>query len=181
MTDSAGRACGRSSQLLRGGSAVAVLALTAMFASACGGSASSTPASSAGSSRYEKALAYSECMRSHGIANFPDPNSSGGIVISNVNNSINQNSPQYISANKSCENLLPNGGQVSAQQQQKMLSNALKFAECMRSHGIVRFPDPSQNGTNGGSFNLSGSGLDPLSQQFQSDMQTCERLTNFTM
>jgi hypothetical protein len=179
MKDGASRACGRGSRLRRGGSTVAVLAGLAIFASACGGSTGSTPGASGTSSgvnsRYTEALAYSECMRSHGIANFPNPNSAGGIVISNVNNGINQNSPQYLAANKTCEKLLPNGGQLSPAQENQVVNKALKFAECMRSHGLSKFPDPIRNGS-GGSFNLNGSGIDPLSPQFKSAIQACQKL-----
>jgi hypothetical protein len=49
-------------------------------------------------------------------------------------------------------------------------ATALKFAECVRSHGVPSFPDPSTQGT----FNFTGN----LNQtpQFQSATQTCGRL-----
>jgi hypothetical protein len=198
MKNSTRRAPGRSqgSRLRRIGSAAAVifvLALLALGTSACGGGGSTSsnpPAASGGQSgsRYQEALKYSECMRSHGIANFPDPNSNGDINLSsNVKNGqvqgngVNQDSPQFKSADKTCSKLLPNGGAPSAAQNQQHLAEALQFSQCMRTHGIAKWPDPTvKNGAPQG-FNLDGTGIDPQSPQFQSAMSTCQRLTHFTL
>src|SRR5689334_16452706 len=67
------------------------LAVTAVFAvtqvtTACGGSSSAAgvagggnPSSSSAAAGGQSALAYSQCMRAHGIKDFPDPGSDGGI------------------------------------------------------------------------------------------------------
>lgn len=48
----------------------------------------------------------------------------------------------------------------------------LRFARCMRSHGVPRFPDPGS----GGGISLSRSlGIDPLSPAFQSAQRACQR------
>ncbi len=50
---------------------------------------------------------------------------------------------------------------------------ALKFANCMRSHGAPNFPDPSA----GGGIQISpGSGLNPQSPAFQAAQKTCGKL-----
>jgi hypothetical protein len=50
---------------------------------------------------------YSDCMRSHGIANFPDPVSTGqGISIPPMHG-VNPQSQQFQSAEKACRSLLP--------------------------------------------------------------------------
>jgi hypothetical protein len=46
------------------------------------GSSTSTTASSANKSAKASPLAYSQCMRAHGLADFPDPNSQGQIALS---------------------------------------------------------------------------------------------------
>jgi hypothetical protein len=52
--------------------------------------------------------------------------------------------PQTVqSAQDACRHLLPNGGQPSQAQQQNNLKQALKYTQCMRSHGVPNFPDPS--------------------------------------
>src|SRR5258708_10507278 len=151
MTGSTSRASGHHRyRLLRRAGALAGLAmLAACSASPPAGSSGSLPA---GSSRYQKGLAYAECMRSHGIANFPDPNSQGRFIISNnvvngVSHGVDQSSPQFVSANRTCEKLLPNGGPITPAHQRRQMSAALLLAQCLPSHGIPNFPDPLPSGT----------------------------------
>jgi hypothetical protein len=54
-------------------------------------------------------LKYSECMRSHGIANFPEPEENGN-QIGFANVGIDMNSPRVKAADKACVYLLPGGG-----------------------------------------------------------------------
>lgn len=52
----------------------------------------------------------------------------------------------------------------------------LRFATCMRSHGVSSFPDPTPGG---GGIHIrlgSGTGIDPRSPAFQSAQQTCKKL-----
>jgi len=49
-------------------------------------------------------------------------------------------------AQNACKHLLPNGGELSPEQQAQAQENALKFARCMRDQGITDFPDPDQQG-----------------------------------
>jgi hypothetical protein len=108
------------------------------------------------------ALAFSECMRSHGVPNFPDPNAQGVIQGSGINPS----SSSFQAANKDCRHLLPNGGVPTPAEQAKALAQALKMSQCMRSHGITDFPDP-QTGAGGGIrislHSTPGSDLNPNS------------------
>ena len=122
----------------------ALLAGIALLAAACGGSAGS--AGSTGSSPYAKALAYTQCMRSNGVANYPDPNAQGQILLTpNVWKEVDFGSPQVAQAAKTCAKLAPKST-ITAQQRQQILSRGLKYATCMRSHGITNFPDPSTAG-----------------------------------
>jgi hypothetical protein len=57
-----------------------------------------------------QALKFSACMRSHGVANFPDPKFSGGmtqITIDSKSGGIDPNSPIFQAAQKTCQKLLP--------------------------------------------------------------------------
>ena len=47
----------------------------------------------------------------------------------------------------------------------------LAFSECMRSHSVPSFPDPSP----GGAINLDGTGLNPASPAFEAARATCRR------
>jgi len=66
----------------------------------------------------EQALKFSECMRHHGVPNFPDPNFSagGGRVTLKVGKAsgINPSSPQFQAAQKACQSSLPFGGKGAA-------------------------------------------------------------------
>ena len=120
--------------------ALAALTATAMLVAACGGN---SPSGATGSTQYNKALAFSKCMRSHGALGFPDPTSQGTITVTQAL----MNNPQIQSAAPSCKNLLPRGAvQLPAALQRKLDTQALQYAACMRSHGIPNFPDPIIHG-----------------------------------
>jgi hypothetical protein len=60
---------------------------------------------------FDKLLKFSECMRAHGIAAFPDPvKGPGGGIIRKAPQGVDPNSPQFQAAKKACDSLLPNGG-----------------------------------------------------------------------
>jgi hypothetical protein len=50
--------------------------------------------------------------------------------------------------------------------------NMLKFSECMRSHGVPKFPDP---GSTGGIQISASSGINPQSRQFQEAQKACQK------
>jgi hypothetical protein len=129
-----------------------------------------------GSANYTDAVAYAQCMRSHGVANFPDPNSQGNFLLGKSTH-FDPDTRRYNSADKACRHLLPNGGQISPAQQQQMLAAALRFVACMRTHGIASFPDPTTSG-GGVGFNIDPrvTGLDPRSQTFQAAQKACQPL-----
>ena len=93
----------------RRAAALAVVAAVAALTAGCGvvhvhfgssgGSASTEPPT------YRADLAYAQCMRTHGVPGFPDPNPSGGFSISGHPHA---NSPAA-RANDACEHLLPAG------------------------------------------------------------------------
>jgi hypothetical protein len=85
-------------------------------------------------------------MRSHGVPNFPAPDSSGGIPKNDVAPLVG--SPQFQVAQSACQRLMPRGGLGPQQVQQTptRLADALSFARCMRGHGFPTFPDPTSHG-----------------------------------
>ncbi len=121
--------------------ALAGLAALSIVASACGG-AKTGPAATG---KYAASLAYSGCMRSHGVSNFPDPKqvAGGGIQVSGSASGINPQSPLFVSAQQACRHLLPDGGQPTHAGQQRELARMLHSSQCMRAHHISGFPDPS--------------------------------------
>jgi hypothetical protein len=148
-----------------------------------GSTTSSTAAGSTGASESSpgsQAVAYAVCMRSHGVANFPDPkvstNGNEVKVAIGVNPSITGN-PQFKSAQQACGKLLPEGGpggpgsnhQISPQEQ----SQYLKAAACIRTHGIPNFPDPTFSG---GGVHIAHQGLNESSPAFKAAVHDCESL-----
>ena len=122
------------------------------------------------------------CMRTHGMPNFPDPNGQGQVQMSGVN----PQSPSFEAAQRACAKYSPNGGKPpTAAQQQQAEAQALKFSECMRSHGISDFPDP-QVSSSGGHVSIGirisagkSSDLNPNSPQFQAAQKACQSLAPF--
>jgi hypothetical protein len=119
-------------------------------------------------------LAYSECMRSHGVSNFPDPNAQGQTQIqSNGPSGINPSSPTFKAASNACQSKL--GPPPTKAQQAQALHNALKMSQCMRNHGITDFPDPQSSG---GRISMSihggpGGDLNPNDPLFAAAQKAC--------
>jgi hypothetical protein len=178
--------------------AATVLGAT-LFVASCGASSSSNsvahlgptapttqPASTAQSGAfpnpqqlYSQAVAYAICMRAHGDPGYPDPvlvNSARARGIQ-MGANVNTKAPQYRSANNSCKHLLPNDGEGPTHAQiQQGLNQLLKFAKCMRSHGVPSFPDPTV--ANGGqAIGFGGVGADADSSQFKTAQRACAHLS----
>lgn len=129
-----------------------------------------TQSSAQGASTGTKAAAYSACMRSHGVPSFPDPDSQGHLMLKITKGSqLDPASPQFQSAQQACKSLAPSKNTAASSGQ--IASQGLKFAACMRAHGLPKFPDPK---TSSGQFLITG--IDPNSPQFQSAQQACQSL-----
>lgn len=152
----------------------ALLVALALLAAACGGSNSPGAAggSSPGNSASAGAVAYSACMRSHDVPNYPDPDSHGNLPKGNAQ-SFGVSSSQYQAAESACQHLLPssdtnfnasltqcleNGNCPSAVVQQA-LTEGRKFAQCMRDHGVSDWPDPTIDSTGRPSFQVTAAGI----------------------
>jgi hypothetical protein len=93
------------------------------------------------------AVAFTDCMRSHGVSNFPDPTSSPREFKIALNPS-SAHSPAFPSALGACHHFLPGPGPSSqtAAHSQAQIATFLAFARCIRSHGFPSFPDPTNTG-----------------------------------
>jgi hypothetical protein len=147
---------------------LATMAAVAVLVTACGGSTSSSaPGVSA---NFRQALAYSECMRTHGVPDFPDPDANGLIVIQSTDPG---NSGQMQAANDACQYLQP-GGAVSPAQTQRNLILDLRLSQCVRAHGVPNFPGPGAAGQNGTATTFSKA--EAKSPQVQAALRTCQSL-----
>jgi len=169
--------------------AVIVTAAVAVLAGACGGGASSA---TGGSSSSPSAVAYSACMRSHGVSSFPDPDSSGNLPKPDAHQ-FGVSSSQLHASQQACQHLLPDpGGAIDAASiqlcmradhcpqplVQQVLNEERRFAVCMRSHGVPNWPDPTidSQGRPVFAISISNDGFNPYSAQIWAKGNRCSHL-----
>ncbi|MFG3256931.1 hypothetical protein [Streptomyces sp. NPDC048172] len=167
----------RRHRLLTALSATSLLLTGALLSGCSGDSSASEPSSKSGEEKaadspFEKALAYSRCMRENGAPDFPDPKrgEDGGVQLQAVK-------PQgddagFEKAQKACRDKQP---QMGGERGGKPLDSAkvAEWAECMRKNGLKDFPDPD---VNGGAMELDFTGTDirPQGSAFQDARKKCQ-------
>jgi hypothetical protein len=150
----------------------------ALALSACGSAAKKPKTSKPGG----PFMAFSVCMRSHGVPDFPDPAAGGGGI--HLAAGINVNSPSFKSAQTKCFHVLPGGGPGAQKASKQEIAQAVKTSECMRTHGVSGFPDPisqlpndpqnySQIGDRGGVIIAIPNTIDAASPVFQHAAKVC--------
>jgi hypothetical protein len=183
----------------RTAAAIIATAALALLAAACGASPPSTGSGGSshpgGSSSTSPAIAFSRCMRSNGVSRFPDPDpdSGGGIPKADAQR-LGVSSSQLQAAESACQHLLPSTGSIDQQTEQCMtagdcppalvqqvLNLERSFAQCMRSHGVPNWPDPTLDSQGRPVFIISISrdlgGVDPHTAQMTAEQDECGRLT----
>jgi hypothetical protein len=178
---------------LRTGLTAAVPLAGALLLGACGGhssgpgvatvngtgaanhaSASPTPSMD----REAQLLAYTQCMRQHGV-NMADPDTSNGGLSISVPGGAKPGDPRFDEAQNACKQYLPNGGappSLSPQQVEQMR----QYAQCMRDHGVqMDDPDPNSGAIRIGGG--AGAGASPGDKAqvlndpaFQAAQQACQ-------
>lgn len=148
---------------------IIAMASLVLLTAACGGSPSSTSSSSSSTgSANAKLVAYSQCMRSHGLPSFPNP--VGAVPPKVTAQELGVSSSQLQVAQAACQHLLPaTGGSLTASslQQcylagvcpqtlvQQAMSAGRELARCMRSHGVPYWPDPTIDSQGRPLFNIT--------------------------
>jgi hypothetical protein len=185
----------RHSRRRRGLPAVAVVATAVLALAACssGGSPSSTGGSpqAGAATNFPSAVAYSACMRSNGVPNFPDPDSKGNPPQADPQH-LGVSSSALQAAEQACQHLLPTSGSLQQQTQQCLLFGACpptllqqlltverSYAQCIRSHGLPNWPDPTVGAKGRPVFDLSSAGIAPQStdsSQFRATEGECRSL-----
>ena len=117
-------------------------------------------------------LAFTRCMREKGI-DMPDPvgGAGGGMVAIDAG----KTDPQEMQAAfEACGKLLGPAGGTTTQVDPEMQDKMVKFAACMRDHG-VDFPDPVVSG-GGVTMQVGGAAgaIDPSSTKFQDASEACQ-------
>jgi hypothetical protein len=159
-----------------------VLASTvaAMLLAACGGGSNDDP--TAGKSDDAKRQAFFECMRKAGLNVRETTGGAERAVAVQIPKGI---SPQRLQTiQRDCDRKTGGGPREPTKEEQaKFLDQALKFARCMRAHG-VDIPDPQAGGggilvkkrssSSSSSSSSAGSGIDPKSPAFQRAQEACK-------
>ena len=164
---------------------VAAAALVLLAAACGGGSGSGSPnvahvaasgrpgTPSPSGSASGDAVAYSRCMRSHGLPNYPDPDPATGSVPKTGPKELGVAVALYEAAQQACLPLFPNangsfeeqeracyqGGSCPPALVQQMLTVGRAFAVCMRAHGVPNWPDPTVDDQGRPYFHLSAAGI----------------------
>jgi hypothetical protein len=149
--------------------AAAALAAMAMLTAGCG--SAHGPGAAGSRSIQAQFLLYSRCMRSHGISDFPDPTTlpGGGAAFQidgGPGSDLNQSDPGFRAAGRACRAVSPvrqgppaTGPKIAAE---------VRWARCLRSHGVSSFPDPSSDGA------FDSGKFQPDSPAFQSASRACK-------
>jgi hypothetical protein len=137
--------------------ALAALAVVALVNAGCGSNApsetgtvsSSGTASSSGTTSSagtggtkkltarDKAVKFAECIRAHGVTDFPDPDAKNQFQYG-----VSVSPAVWNKAVSACKDLQP-PGTLSGKRSPRQQATALKFAQCMRDNGVKDFPDPA--------------------------------------
>ena len=123
---------------------LATLALLALIGAGCGANTPSETATAAGSgtggstkvTARDKAVKFAECIRAHGVSDFPDPNAKNDFEYG-----VSVSEAVWTKATSACKDLQP-PGTLSSKRTAKQQSATLRLANCVRANGVKDFPDP---------------------------------------
>jgi hypothetical protein len=129
---------------------LAALAMVALISAGCGSNAPSETATASNSgtasssgtggnkklTARDKAVKFAECIRAHGVSDFPDPNAKGDFQYG-----VSVTPAVWKQATTACKDLQP-PGTLSSKRTPKEQSASLRFAQCIRDNGVKDFPDP---------------------------------------
>jgi pyruvate/2-oxoglutarate dehydrogenase complex dihydrolipoamide acyltransferase (E2) component len=142
-----------------------------LLLAACGGSSSKATATQ---EQEEKFVKFAKCLREHGInATTPSGSGKGELRVTGIN-------PQTMeAAQKACKAYQPSGEKQNLTPQQKVEREeaVMKFAKCMREHGI-----DVHASTSGGAIRIQSHigagerGPNPESPAFQTAQKACSGL-----
>ena len=157
--------------------AVIATAALALLAAGCGGSPSSAGSGGSPAAGWSagptSAVAYSHCVRGHGVPDYPDPGS-GGTLPKVSAQQLGVSNSRLQAARRACQHLLPASGasldanslrqcELTGDCPQALVQQALTvgrtIARCMRSHGVANWPDPTTDSEGRPYFDLSAHGF----------------------
>jgi hypothetical protein len=139
--------------------------------SASGGSAGATTTTSG---QQDAAAVWRElvaCARANGMPNLPDPQ-----IDSNGRADFPDGTPDPpASVRRECQSIydrLPPSARDEQVRPPADMQALLRYARCMREHGVADFPDPDA----AGNFRAPAGSTDPKTPRFQRALQACRQL-----
>ncbi len=167
MFDSARSGIALGSLLLAGAAAAVSIA-------GCGGGAPRSVASRADQQAAAAFRSYARCVRAHGMPGFPDPQITNGVP------SFPDSAPRVSPfAQQACGQIaarIPPQFTATQPASPADLQKLLKFANCMRDHGVADWPDPNALGE----FPLDQHLIQRGKRLLLSAGPICERLTDLS-
>jgi hypothetical protein len=139
------------------------------IATAQNGTGTATPSPSSTMTDSERALAFTKCMRDHGVQ-MQDPNTNGGGKVT-IGGGKAGGGPdaKTNAAMEACKQYAPNGG-VAPTISTADLDKMRKYAACMRAHGIdMKDPTAANPG-------LMINGVKPNDPKFKAAQEACKSL-----
>jgi hypothetical protein len=132
------------SRTMRPLAVLAMVALISVISAGCGSNASSQTGTASSSATggdkkltaRDEAVKFAECIRGHGVSDFPDPNEKNQFEYG-----VSVTPAVWEKAVDACKDLQP-PGTLSGKRTSKQQSAALRFAQCVRANGVKDFPDP---------------------------------------
>jgi hypothetical protein len=138
------------------------------------GTASSTGTTSSGANKEltarDKAVEFAECIRAHGVSDFPDPNAKNQFEYG-----VSVTREVWTRATTACKDLQP-PGTLSAERTPKQQSASLRFAQCIRDNGVKDFPDPVNGEPLVNTYKIPSSNKPGGMAILNAAMQTCGKL-----
>jgi hypothetical protein len=118
-------------------------------------------------------LEFTQCMRTHGVPDYPEPIAPPSHPQSGLHflgNGPNPNaSPRYQAASAACRKYAV-ASPVTPAVAVAVQAEQLRYANCMRSHGLTDYPDPNSNGQ------MPSSGISPQSPAYRAAETACRDL-----
>jgi hypothetical protein len=121
---------------------------------------------------------FAACVRAHGVPGFPDPVLNGDYL--ELPADASGNNPKVAlqanpAAQQACDPILrelPPSAVRSRAPRQVNMQKLLRFAQCMRQHGVPNWPDPDANGD----FPLAQAGITQIkSPSVVAGFQACKQ------
>jgi hypothetical protein len=116
--------------------------------------------------RQDAALAYAQCVRDNGYAEFPDPKPDGFQFLIDQKDVV-----RFKKAAEACKDIAPAGMRDEGVTPEQ-LDALLKLSQCVRENGVPEFPDPDSEGR----YDLRDTGIGPGDTRVDAAMDACGEL-----